>query len=500
MSNKSIIFVFIGLLLFSLTAAGYAGGNYLTQGTNEILPGIMVKDREIGGLTIEQATEELSVLERQMLNTPVTLTFNNQSWPLSLEEVGFRVDKEQTLNRAVKIGQEGSFIERFQLKRKISREGYTLQPVVAIDYEKLSLVVNGLMGHINELPQDAVFIIDEQDRVVITPSKEGKRIDVERLQLSLQKEVLVSENIVIPLPVVVVKPAYSTEEIEGMGITGLVSSYTTRFEPEKVNRSYNVKVAANALDGLLVTPGQEVSFNEVVGPRSSEAGYKTAGVIINNELVEGLGGGVCQVSSTLYNAVLLADLVVSERKNHSIPVPYVPVGRDATVVYDAVDFKFQNNTGKCIYIKSEVKGGQLTVKIFGDASNRQRVVVNSWVDKVLEPQIIYEDDENLKTGQQVVKQEGSKGYIVLAERVVYKDGVEIKKEKLPVSRYSAVDKIIAVGTGKPEPVIVPPTDMNWGNHQEPTIDPAVDLDPGTAGDIKEDNVEDLNGEDPVIVN
>jgi len=243
-----------------------------------------------------------------------------------------------------------------------------------------------------------------------------------------------------------------------MNVKGLLGSYTTRFDPSMTSRTYNVSVAAKAFDEMLVLPGHEVSFNKVVGPRSSEAGYKNAPVIVNNEFVDGLGGGVCQVSTTLYNAVLLANLDIVKRTCHSLPVSYVPIGRDATVVYDTVDLVFRNNTDSYLYLKTYIGSGQLTVKIYGNTDYKRDVTINTRITQEIEPQIIYETDPNLPLGEEVVKQEGSKGFRVAAERIVKKNGVVEKKEALPSSYYSPVNKIIAVGSMEQElPQIAPST-------------------------------------------
>ncbi len=443
------------LILMIISAAAYAGGKHI-DAAEKILKGVKVRGTDIGGLTADEAVNKLAVLEKQMLSIPVAINYQGQNHALSLEDVGFAIDKQQTVSRALQINKTGSFIERWRKRRIIAESGLQLPPVLTINEEKLAEEVNLFAEDVNNPPQDATISVDEHDQVVITPSKNGRKPDIERLAQGLLQELLVSDQVILTLPVVDVKPNYTTEEIQGMGINGLLSSYSTRFDPQMTNRSYNIRVAANALDGLLVTPGEEVSFNEVVGPRSSEAGYKTAGVIIDNELVEGLGGGVCQVSSTLYNAVLLAGIEIVERSNHSLPVSYVPIGRDATVVYGVVDFKFQNNTGRCLYLKTMVNNGELTIKIFGDTSRKYKVVIESSVDQVIEPKVIYQQDENLKVGQQVVKQEGSKGYVASLKRLIIKDGVIIREDKLPQSRYNAVNKIIAVGTAQSKPVIMPP--------------------------------------------
>lgn len=456
--DKKIKYLTISLLVLIFVIvicyAGYAVA--LTTSKEVVLPGIKVSSVDIGGLNKGQAQDKLSLLTQQLLEADVTLTYQEHSWPLDLSQVGLEIDAEKTLQQALALGREGAMLERWKLRHQIVQRGYTLQPVIKINTNQLAEVVNGLAGHLNIAPIDAMFTIDEQDQVVVTQSQNGQRIDMELLAKQLQQEILVTSNISLPLPVTSVPPEYTTADIRAMGITGLLASYTTKYDAKVVNRAYNIKVAANALDGLMVAPGEEVSFNEVVGPRSSEAGYKSAGVIVNNEMVDGLGGGVCQVSTTLYNAVLLAGLELVERYNHSLPISYVPVGQDATVVYGVLDFKFRNNTNNCLYLKTEVKTNQLTIKIFGDATNSPKVTVKSWIERELEPQVIFQEDENLKKGQQVVKQQGSKGYVAKSERIFMQNGQMVKRETLPTSRYNPVNKIIAVGTAEPEPTVTPP--------------------------------------------
>lgn len=437
-------------LLFLLLIIIYLFGAEYLWPPGDILPGVMVKDVSVGGLRQQQAAKKLVSLQERLLDVPVTLTYGNQSWALSLREVGMKIDIDETIKRAAAVGRQGQLFEQLKVRHRVKKEGLIIQPVINIDMELLSNAVKNKAGHLNIPAEDASFFINERDEIVVKPSKNGQSIDMYKLKLKLEHELLVREKITLPVPVKEIIPEYTTSDIGDMGISGLLSSYTTKFDPSLKNRTYNIKVAANALDGLLVVPGEEVSFNQVVGPRSSEAGYKEAGVIINNELVEDLGGGVCQVSTTLYNAVLLADLEVVERKNHSLPVSYVPIGRDATVVYGKVDFKFQNNSGRCLYIKTDVGDGRLTVKIFGDANHKKKVVINSWIEKVLEQEVVYQKDENLLKGQEVIKQEGNKGYIAHTERVIIENGQILRKDKLPASRYNPVDKIIAVGTAEHE--------------------------------------------------
>ena len=152
----------------------------------------------------------------------------------------------------------------------------------------------------------------------------------------------------------------------------LLAAYTTNYNSGDVDRSSNLATAARALSGTIVPAGQEFSFNTVVGPRNLATGYREAIVIQNNEFTPGVGGGICQVSSTLYNACLLSGLEIVERHNHSVAIAYVPLGLDATINYGSLDFRFRNNTGGAVYLQSSIGNGRLTIRVFGPKNAAKR--------------------------------------------------------------------------------------------------------------------------------
>lgn len=401
---------------------------------------------KMGGLNKAEGTASLVELEKNLRATRVVLRFQERSWPLLLNEVGFDINEEAVMETALQAGRQGSLVQRWQERQQLKNTGVSLQPALLINREKMERRVRELTREITVEPRDASFNILSNETVTVVPGKDGIGVDLDRLEKDIVSVLLSGKKPEVVLTLVPEAPSRSTESVEAMGINGLLARYTTKFDPTKVSRTYNVSVAARAFDDLLIQPGHEVSFNKVVGPRSSEAGYKTAPVIINNEFVDGLGGGVCQVSTTLYNSVLLANLEVVERSNHSLPVSYVPIGQDATVVYDNVDFKFRNNTGSYLYTKALVYGGQITLKFYGNTAYKRDVSVNTWVTQEIETNVVYETDPNLPSGEQVVKQEGAKGFKVSGERIVRLNGMVEKTEKLPSSNYNPVNKVIAVGT------------------------------------------------------
>lgn len=437
------------ILMVILTVHLMSGMSFSAAGT--VLPGVKVLHTDLSKLNLEQAREELLKLETS-LKQPVTVQYRGLEWQLPIEQVGLRLDCDGEVHRALAIGRQGSLWQRFTERRQAHR-GLNLEPQVFLDPVLLEKAVIDVAGEIILPPRDAGLVINPDNTVEILPGHSGRLLDVEDLEKGIKQAVLTG-NQQVELKLIDVAPARSTEEVKAMGVNTLLGSFTTQFDPTNVNRTYNVSVAAAAMDGQIISPQEVFSFNEIVGPRSTDSGYKNAPIIVNNELVDGLGGGVCQVSTTLYNAVLLANLEIVSRTNHSIPVPYVPIGRDATVVFEYIDFKFKNNTDYWLYIQSYVSGGNLTVKLFGNDKFKRDVVIRSWIEETFEPETIVEQDFSIKKGDRVVKQRGSQGFLAAAERVVLENGQVIKVEKLPNSKYNVVNEIISEGMAAPGTLVL----------------------------------------------
>ena len=196
---------------------------------------------------------------------------------------------------------------------------------------------------INTRPQNADFVITDSGRVVIKPSVNARAVDVPRTAKGLFAAALRPERRSAPIVVGTKEPARTTAEAKKMGITGLVGGYTTIYSGD-ANRVHNVQLVANLIDHTLIRPGQVFSFNGTTGERNADKGFLEAPVIINGELQTGLGGGVCQVSTTVFNAAYEAGLDITERTNHALYISHYPQGRDATVNYPDLDLKFVNDT------------------------------------------------------------------------------------------------------------------------------------------------------------
>jgi len=463
--------VSVFILVISITVAVISIGlARIWVPAGKVVPGVLVCGIDLQGTDRIEGTKKLIKLEKEINSRPVVLKYRNRVFTLSCQEAGVNLNTDAIMNRALAVGRQGTILEQVKKRLRLRKQGIEIPLLVDVDTKKLSATLKKRAADLYVTPRNARFLIGADDRVKIIPARKGRRVDVKRASVQIKEQLAQGKNPVISIVLEDVEPDITTADIRDMGLKGLLAEYTTKFDASQENRSYNIRVAAEALDGLLIEPGEEVSFNKVVGQRSSETGYKNADIIFNNKLVKGVGGGVCQVSSTLYNSVLLAGLKVTDRKNHSLPVGYVPIGRDATVVYGHIDLKFCNNTDSYIYIKSKVrevkqpvkpgseqaeddledamdseKVGFVTFKIYGNTDNKQDILLKTEIVEELEPETVYEDDFNLPEGEQVIKQSGSKGYKVRTERLIVNEQTVVKREVLPWSFYQPVNKIVAVG-------------------------------------------------------
>jgi len=222
----------------------------------------------------------------------------------------------------------------------------------------------------------------------------------------------------------------------------VMSSFSTSFPASKKDRNNNIAVASGKINGHVLMPGEKFSFNQVVGRRTVEAGYKEAPVFVNGRVDSGVGGGICQVSTTLYNSILLAGLKVVERRNHSLPVHYMAIGRDATVSYGTTDLQFQNPYDYPVAISRKLEKGKITITIFGKKPEYTYKIVSgqrkSWSNKTT-----YVIDRSLRPGRKVVRESGSPGYSIRTYRYVYQGETIVRKEDLGLSRYAGGTTVIA---------------------------------------------------------
>lgn len=290
-------------------------------------------------------------------------------------------------------------------------------------------------------PQDAYYI---SNPFQIFPEKNG--VDLAITMDEAQRIVSDESKDEYEIPLKLTPAAKTIDDIGTEAFPYLISSYTTKYDATNTNRSGNLKIAADKINGIVLMPEETFSFNEVVGKRTIQEGYKNAKIYENGRVVDGLAGGICQISSTLYNAALLANLEIVERRNHSFTSTYVPAGRDATVVYGISDFKFKNNRTYPIKLEASVNSGIVEFKIHGIKEEVEyEIKIIPVTTQTIPYATEYVPDASLAPGQQVVTQYGHSGYKVTTYIERRLAGVVVSKEVLSNDTYKAMSTIINVG-------------------------------------------------------
>ena len=299
-------------------------------------------------------------------------------------------------------------------------------------------------------PREVDFSVDDAGKAHMIPSRDGRKLDVEATEKTLLAAALRTVNRTAQIVVVAAEPKLSTEKAKTMGITGLVGRYTT-FYGGDANRIHNVQLVAQLIDRHLIAPHSTFSFNKTTGERNAAQGFLEAPVIINGELKTGLGGGVCQVSTTVFNAAFEAGLPITSRTNHALYIDHYPLGRDATVNYPDTDLTFQNDSDHWILLRTIVGSSSLTVRLFGTPLHRRVETQTSPLKETGPAPVKREPDSDLYVGEKVVEEYGQPSRSVSVRRLVYDAKGKLLFDTTWYSNYLAEPKVVRVGT-KPVPV------------------------------------------------
>lgn len=350
-------------------------------------------------------------------------------------------------------GHHGESIDKQKLYNTLESMIKNMQDgTVNVDIQKTLPAAIDVDDYYKKICREAkdAYVTVVNNNINIVPEQQGINIDKATLKQIIE-ELKDSEDTVRELPVQFIKPNRLTSDIQGKILKDKLASFTTAFDTSNennANRGENIRLACQKINGKILGPGETFSFNEVVGPRTVESGYKVAHAYSNGQIVDEVGGGVCQVSTTLYNAVIRADLKVTERVNHMFTVGYVDLGMDAAVSYGGVDLKFVNNTEWPIKIEGWVQNNQITFTLIGTNTNPGKTVqFYSPEAKVIETPVQYIDDPSLPSGQMYVEKEGAPGYSVNTYKIVKQDGVVVSEELLNSSYYQPIARVIRRGIG-----------------------------------------------------
>lgn len=510
--DKGILALFICILVLLVSFTGFTV-KYLTY--DKVYEGVFINNTDVSGLTREELIAQIPEIFDMSLSKNVTLKAADSEISFESLEVLPALDTEKMADEAFSYGRTKKFLARFSeirslkknpvsvdfsllfdeaaLQKKIDLLSKNLE-ITAIDnkieYGNNSLIItrgkagqgiiynevkeglsecllgdsssiNVNLKHVEpeeityeyirrytgDVPVEASYKI-ENHRIIFTESQPGVSIKKGDIEDAIKN----SASDTINIPAKITQPDITSEKLRETLLAHELGRYSTDYSSSSADRAYNIKLACEKINGYVLAPGDEFSYNNVVGPRTVERGFRIANVYVGNTVQPGIGGGICQVSSTMYNAVVFADLEITERRNHTLPVAYVPKGRDATVSYGGTDFCFKNNTSMPVEIRAIAEGGINTIVIVGTDEHPEREIkITTQQTGSSSPKVIIKKDATLPEGEVKVESEGTTGSSHIAYKIVYENGEEVSRSVLSKSTYAGKDRVEIHGTMKVEP-------------------------------------------------
>ena len=508
-SKKKIIIASICLSIVVLLAFIFSTIFALINLNNvNIISGIKVNGIEISNLSKEEAIKKLQEKANQKLESDIVVKTEDFEYGIKLSQIETNYNIEKALEQAYNTGRSGNiFTNNYDIIKTLIC-GKEIELEYTYNEELLNKLLNDMNSKVPNSVVEANYCI-ENNKLIITEGKKGTSIDIDEVKqlvlneiLSNNKEIQINAKLIEkePLPIdidkiyeevhtepknayytknpfqvfphidgvdfdleearqllkeekeeyeiklTITKPEVTTNEIGTEAFPDLLSSFSTRYDASNYPRTTNLKLAMGKLNGVVVGAGETFSYNKTLGKRTAEAGYREAGGYAGGRVVQTLAGGICQISSTLYDAVIYANLDIVERHNHMFLAGYVGAGKDATVVYGSLDFKFKNTRKFPIMIKTSIGNGVAKIDIYGIKEEVEYDVdIVTSVLSYTPFRVIYEDDPTLKPGQEKVSQSGMNGCKSITYKVVKLNGVEVSREVLSSDTYDPMNKIIKRG-------------------------------------------------------
>lgn len=430
---------FISLVLLGIMT--FFGWNLFVDydsSKNQLMQNTFLNDEDISGLSQEELDAKLKGLKQRKESETVTFVVGGEEVSAEWKDLGLKM-KVEGLSDTIFEGQDLTFVDwfRYRYNLKMYEKKYVVEPQVDMGVYRSFLKKR--IDVMSSKPKDASYKVEGMD-VKIVPAVDGVKVDTESLVEKVEENYASGEReIIVPT---IEQSAKVTEDVLKDNMKNhLVSKYVSPMIGVNPNRDFNVTLAAKKINGSVILPNEEFSFLSKTGDITYEKGYKSAKVFSNGRIILDAGGGVCQVSSALYNAVMMAGLTVTERHNHGMPVGYVPPSRDATIYFPGLDFKFKNPSKSPLTLKAYVQGKNLVIEFYGEKPEFE-YEITSRVVRTVAPKTVYDKNPSLKQGQQVVKDSGANGYVSEATLIKKKDGVVISRTSLGQDSYRAPSRIV----------------------------------------------------------
>lgn len=403
----------------------------------QTIQGLYFNGQPVGKMNQQEVSKVLLEENQKLQKESVVLTYKGraETWNYSSLKASYGKD---TALLMMNTGREGNLLKQWWIRWKARLFGYEVKGIVSYDHEVLHQKADELVRKYSGPPKDPVPVFQSDGSVSFNPGRPHLDIDKNQLLERVQSAIASDSGETIEIPVKQAQGSTVKEE-DLKGFNTVLGKYTTEFGGD-ANRSKNIQLAASKISGTVVKAGEVFSFNKTTGDRTANEGYYKAPVFMDGKLEDGDGGGVCQVSSTLFNAVLLSGMEVTQRVSHYEPVNYVPIGQDATVAYPAIDFCFRNDLKHDVYIYCDFEEGSLTIYILGQSVDKpQSVVLTKIKDEVIPFGKKAKIDPKQKE-EKTVKEGHTGRYVLITEKADWKDGRTFKDQF--ESKYEPEDTVI----------------------------------------------------------
>jgi len=459
--------------LFGLTLFGTVEGQAAT-----VPAGIYVGGQDLGGMDTEEAKQAIENYVSQMADQTVTLNVAGTAVETTAKELGFHWENTEVVEDTVEEYSTGDVITRYFRQKDLERDPVDVELELKIDGGAVENFVNTQCAPLVKEAADAT-IVRENGQFVVTPSQNGVSVDLGATAAKLNEALGggLDEAVSVDAVVTETQPAKTTEMLSS--IQDVLGTFSTDFSSSSAARAKNLQVGSGKINGTVLMPGETLSGYECMHPFTRDNGYAAAGAYENGQLVDSIGGGVCQIATTLYNASLLAELEITQRQNHSMTVSYVSPSSDAAIAGTYKDIKVTNPYDTPIYVEAGTSGKTLTFTIYGKETrpaNRTIKFVSETLSVTDPGEPITNVDPSLAPGARVRVQSGHKGKRSRLWKYVYVDGVETEKTILHTDTYNASKAIYRVGPEAPAPE-VPAEGTGQPAEQQPATEPG-EIGPG----------------------
>lgn len=420
--------------------------------TNRVPFGVFVEGMAVGGRTEDEARTMIEAFVNDVSRYRLILDAGDTGLTFDFQTLGIRLKDRSVIDNICTVGYRGSFMQRLSYICSVAGGGLYFELDFVCDPQKVAKLLEERRGETDKAASDA-SLVRKNGNFVIAPEAAGQTMDSGATAEAIAEAVEENwrsgrDGLRVDAVMHEALPKHTAAELSV--IKDRIGAYETSFAGSSDGRASNIRNGAAKLENTVVYPGEEYSFLQAMSPFTEENGYHMAGTYVNGRNTPGLGGGICQVSSTLYNAVLRAELTVTERTNHMMTVGYVPLGADATIANPATDFKFKNESGTPVLIEAYTSGTMLYVHIYGREVRKENRTVEfvTVTEEVVQPGAdVVTYDSSQPADYFYVEQNAHTGYTVAFYKNIYIDGNLMEQILVSRSIYGAYPRYVVRGCG-----------------------------------------------------